>query len=234
MDVKSLYTNIPNEEGISAIDELLKESSTPTSLKTVIVTFLEMILTLNNFVFNGKHYLQIKGCAMGTKCAPSYANLFMDNFESKNIYPITNLKTKTYLRFIDDIFMLWTGTLDELKNFEGTINQIHPSIKLTFEYSFKEINFLDTTIVISPNGRLTTKVFKKPTDRSSYLHNTSYHPNSLKNNIPYGQALRLKKICSSETDYRKSLDEMKSLFEKRLPGKPLDRAICESIINDEI
>ena len=135
-----------------------------------------MILTLNNFIFNGKHYLQIKGCAMGTKCAPSYANLFMDNFESKNIYPITNLKTKTYLRFIDDIFMLWTGTLDELKNFEGTINQIHPSIKLTFEYSFKEINFLDTTIVISPNGRLTTKVFKKPTDRSSYLHNTILIP----------------------------------------------------------
>ena len=215
MDVKSLYTNIPNGEGISAIDELLKESSTPTSLKTVNVTFLEMILTLNNFVFNGKHYLQIKGCAMGTKCAPSYANLFMDNFESKNIYPITNLKTKTYLRFIDDIFMLWTGTLDELKNFEGTINQIHPSIKLTFEYSFKEIKFLETTVVNSPNGRLTTKVFKKPTDRSSYLHNTSYHPNSLKNNIPYGQALRLKKICSSETDYRKSLDEMKRAFLKR-------------------
>ena len=115
MDVKSLYTNIPNDEGISAIDELLKENNTPTSLKTVIVTFLEMILTLNNFVFNGHHYLQIKGCAMGTKCAPSYANLFMDNFESKNTYPITNQKTKIYLRFIDDIFIFGSELSTSLK-----------------------------------------------------------------------------------------------------------------------
>ena len=130
---------------------------------------------------------------MGTKCAPTYANLFMDNFETNNIYPTTKQKTKLYLRFIDDIFMLWTGTLAELEVFEKSINEIHHSIKLTFEHSYKEINFLDTTITISSNGRLETKIFKKPTDRSNYLHNTSYHPNSLKNNIPYGQALRLKK-----------------------------------------
>ena len=131
MGVKSLYTNIPNDEGLSAINDTLKNSNTPTSLKTVILTFLELILTLNNFIFNGEHYLQIKGCAMGTKCAPSYASLFMDNFETKHIFPMIRQKTKVYLRFIDDIFMLWTGTLEELKSFELEINEIHQSIKLT-------------------------------------------------------------------------------------------------------
>ena len=92
MDVKLLYTNIPNSEGLSAINDTLKNSNTPTSLKTVILTFLELILTLNNFIFNGEHYLQIKGCAMRIKCAPSYANLFMDNFETKYMYPTTRLK----------------------------------------------------------------------------------------------------------------------------------------------
>ena len=215
MDVKSLYTNIPNGEGLSAINDTLKNSNTPTSLKTVILTFLELILTLNNFIFNSEHYLQIKGCAMGTKCAPSYANLFMDNFETKYIYPTTRLKTKLYLRFIDDIFMLWTGTLEDLKNFELAINEIHHSIKLTFDYSYESINFLDTTVIITPSGRLETKIFKKPTDRSNYLHNTSYHPSPLKNNIPYGQALRLKKICSNNDDYVTSLNELKSAFLKR-------------------
>ena len=66
---KSLYTNIPNEEDVAAIDNTLKRSNTDMSLKTVILTFLDMILTLNNFVFNGEHCLQIKGCVMGTKCA---------------------------------------------------------------------------------------------------------------------------------------------------------------------
>ena len=91
----------------------MKRSNTDTSLKTVILTLLDKIFTLNNFVFNGEHYLQIKGCAMGTKCAPT-ANLFMDNFETNKIYPTTKQKAKLYLRFIDDIFMLWTGTLAEL------------------------------------------------------------------------------------------------------------------------
>ena len=59
-------------------------------LKTVILIFLEKILTLNKFIFNGENYLQIKDCAMGTKYAPSYANLLQDNFESK----YTNHKPK--------------------------------------------------------------------------------------------------------------------------------------------
>ena len=41
-----------------------------------------MIFTMNNFTFNGKHFLQIHGTAMGTKMAPSFANLFLGHFES--------------------------------------------------------------------------------------------------------------------------------------------------------
>ena len=38
----------------------------------VISTFLTLILTLNNFKFKSKHFLQTKVCAMGTIGAPSY------------------------------------------------------------------------------------------------------------------------------------------------------------------
>jgi hypothetical protein len=34
-----------------------------------------------NFTFNGDHYIQINGTAMGTKMAPSYANIFMGKLE---------------------------------------------------------------------------------------------------------------------------------------------------------
>ena len=76
LDVRSLYTNIPHKEGIEAVKQKLKKSKTSISIK-VILTFLKLILTLNNFVFNDINYLQKKGYAMGTKCAPSYANIFM-------------------------------------------------------------------------------------------------------------------------------------------------------------
>ena len=66
-------------------------------------TFLSLILTLNNFVFNYAHYVQTMGCAMGTICASSYANIFMANFEAKYIYPYIKEKSLLYLKYIDDI-----------------------------------------------------------------------------------------------------------------------------------
>lgn len=51
-----------------------------------------LTLTLNNFMFSSKNYLQIRGCAMETSCAPSYANIFMPKFEQKHVP--RSLKTK--------------------------------------------------------------------------------------------------------------------------------------------
>ena len=60
MDVRSLYTNIPNAEGVSAVKRGFDTYSKKTTSTKVITTFLALILTLFNFVFGGKHYLQIK------------------------------------------------------------------------------------------------------------------------------------------------------------------------------
>ena len=208
MDVRSLYTNIPNNEGIHAVRETL--NSSPTRLPSrVITTFLFLILTLNNFVFNGVNYIQRMGCAMGTKCAPSYANIFMGKFEELHIYPRILDKTRIFLRYIDDLFLIWKGSEEELKRFFTELNQVHPTIKFDYHYSTKAINFLDLTIYKDDKGELCTKSYTKPTDRQNYLYRTSAHPEHLKKNIPYGQALRLKKICSKKEDYEKSAKKLK-------------------------
>ena len=90
MDVKSLYTNIPNDEGVRATRQFLKKAG-KALLIPVIVKFLWLILTLNNFIFNGLNFLQTNGCSMGTKCAPNYANIFMTYFEETYIYPWSSL-----------------------------------------------------------------------------------------------------------------------------------------------
>ena len=102
MDVRSLYTNIPNKEGIEAVETTLKRKNIGTR---IISTFLRLILTLNNFFFNSQNYLQIKGCAMGTKCALNYANIFIGMFEERYIYPPIEKISNFYLQFIDDIFL---------------------------------------------------------------------------------------------------------------------------------
>ena len=48
-----------------------------------IIKLLKLVLHSMSFTFNGYHYLQIGGTAMGTGVAPNYANLFMDRFETK-------------------------------------------------------------------------------------------------------------------------------------------------------
>ena len=64
MDVRFLYRNIPHKEGITAVKDSL-ERKTAKALIKVVLMFLKLIPTLNNFVFNSCNYLQIKGYAMG-------------------------------------------------------------------------------------------------------------------------------------------------------------------------
>ena len=83
---------------------------------------------------------------MGTKCAPSYANIFMGMFEEKFIYPLVNNMTRLHLRFNDDIFMIWIETFDQLLEFKQQINEVHSSIKIDFKFPNKEIHFLDAVL----------------------------------------------------------------------------------------
>ena len=90
VDGVGLYLHIPHDEGLQAVREALGLSTDEhsdrfesTGLKQDIVDFTELILKNNNFEFDDKHYVQKLGTAIGTRMAPSYANIFMDRLESK-------------------------------------------------------------------------------------------------------------------------------------------------------
>ena len=77
------------------------------------------------------------------------------------------------------------------------LNQAHPSIKFTADWSREKINFLDVQ-VIKEGDRLITDLFTKPTDTHQLLHRTSCHPGHTKKGVPYSQALRIRRICSED------------------------------------
>ena len=66
---------------------------------------------------------------------------------------------------------------------------------------------------------LCTSVHYKPTDSHSYLLYSSSHPSHVKNSIPYSQFLRLRRLCSDDSDFSSKSEEMCQFFEKR--GYPL-------------
>ena len=108
MDVQSLYTNILHEEGKNAVGHSLSNTHS-LSFIHVVLNLLTLVLNLNN-LFNDEQFLQNLGCAMGTVCAPPYANIFIGKFENDHVYPLFGEKCPLHLRFIDAIFVMWTGS----------------------------------------------------------------------------------------------------------------------------
>ena len=77
-----LYPHIPHDERLTAVRKSLNNRCDSEIPKNDIVDLVELVLKNNNFEFDGKHYLQKGSTAIGTRMAPSYANLFMHNLES--------------------------------------------------------------------------------------------------------------------------------------------------------
>ena len=77
-----------------------------------------------------------------------------------------------------------------------------------------EISFLDITVFKADN-KLRTKVHVKPTNRQSYLHSKSEHPNSTKKSIAYSQALRFNKICYNRSDLHDKCKRLGNTLTKR-------------------
>ena len=121
------------------------------------------------------------------------------------MYPIRFLK-----RFLDDIFMIFTGSIDKLHMFLNEFNTVHPTIKFTMNHTFptntpnienpappcqclptQSLAFLDIACSIKSN-QIDTDLYKKPTDRNQYLLTSSCHPAHVTNNIPFS----LVRICA--------------------------------------
>ena len=81
-----------------------------------------------------------------------------------------------FLRFIDDLFMIWTGSEQELLDFMSDLNNKHPSIKVEFKYSQAKIEFPDVLVYKDHNNMLQTTIYRRQTDRQNYLDARSEHP----------------------------------------------------------
>ena len=148
------------------------------------------------------------------------ANLFMDRFETKALasYP---LKPLIWKRFIDDIFLIWTHVEESLNKFVQHLISLHPTIKFTSEFSKESINFLDTTVKLDKSRHIITTLYNKPTDTHLFLHHTSAHPDNIMKKGPYGQYLRIRRICSLDSDFIHNADKLTEYYLKR--GYPLKK-----------
>lgn len=142
----------------------------------------------------------------------------MGTWEEKFVYSDRNIfadKMIWWGRYIDDIILFWSGSETELLQFHSYLNNTNRSLKLSRDFSSSEINFLDLKITKEANGDLHTSIFRKTTDRNTILRPDSFHPSWLKNNIPFGQFQRLKRICDTEEEFERNAQDMHQRFKTR-------------------
>jgi len=221
LDVSALYLNIPSEDGITAVKKVLSSLGTKIHTK-FIIDLLRIVLECNIFEYDEELYLQKHGTAMGTRVAPSFANIFMATID-REILKISEILQKSgsgYLtalkRFIDDLFFLWHGTEAQLKQFVTKLNNIHPCIRFTTSYNImeKSTTFLDTKVQIK-NGKICTDLYRKSTDKVQYLLPSSAHPSHTTRNIPFSLALRIRKICSEPENVENRMNELRCMLKSR-------------------
>ena len=214
LDVASLYTNIPNQEGcvaaLEGLNSIRGDATNPSN--THLIKLLKKVLSCNNFDFNGRHFLQVGGTAMGTKVAPAYANTFMGWFEENHVYTY-HKQPLLWKRFIDDSFVIWQFGHEELDLFISYLNSRMPSMKFEAEKSLTDVAILDVKVILK-GSTIETTLYTKPTDSHNYINHASCHQKSCKDGIPYGQFLRLRRICSTELEFVANSKQLAFHFHK--------------------
>ena len=200
MDITSLHTVIPNNEGLQALKYFFNKRAINKPSSETLLRLGELVLTRNYFSFGDNHYKQINGAAMGTKMGPGYANLFVGFIENKFFSNYRGPKPDLYKRYIDDCVGATSSSREDLNQLNNSVNSFNPALKYTWEISENSLAFLDLKLSINENG-LSASVQCKPTNSHNYLLHSSSHPQHVKNAIPISQFHRLRRLCSDDNDF---------------------------------
>ena len=79
-DVKSLFTSIPLQLALQCTETAILQSTDPLPLPTEdIMDLLNLCLTSTYFQYNGKHYKQLYGTAIGSPVSVVVAEIVMQH-----------------------------------------------------------------------------------------------------------------------------------------------------------
>jgi hypothetical protein len=228
-DVTNLYPSIPTSLGLFALREVLSiETNWSTEKIEMIVELSAWVLNSMYLKFEDKHYLQIKGTAMGTPFAVVYAIIYLHYHES-TVLSTLRFTPIYFKRFIDDILLI-VRSKEQGKKFLDIYNDIQKNIILTSS-SGASVNFLDITIFKGPRlgtlNILDIKTFQKPQNKYLYIPPTSYHDSRVFANLIASELKRYCITCSVISDFI----SIKQLFFERLVQRGYSREFIAASSN---
>ena len=261
-DIKSLYTNVPLNEVIDDVADVLYNDKSDSIFKThlkkltkqkkqrkkqkkkqkeqkiltkrVFKNFLKQC-SKSMFLYNGHVYQQTDGLAMGSPLAPILANWFVSKIESK-LLEDTNIKQpKFYKRYVDDIFAVFHCETDK-NEFFTHLNNAHKNLQFTMEEmcnTSRSLPFLDVNIRINPSNEFETSVYRKPTNTGVLLNYEAVAPKKWKKSVIKGFLVRAKRISSSQELLNREIAHIQNTFAKNGYPKSFINNIIDEFFKDE-
>ena len=221
-DVKSLFTSIPLQLALDCTATAIENSTTKLPLPTDdLMDLLNLCLTSTYFQYNGKHYKQLHGTAMGSPVSVVVAEIVMQNIEEQAL--ATYKRTlPPWLRYVDDTFT--AVHKDEIDDFHEHLNRQNADIQFTKEIEENgKIPFLDCLVTRNNNdNKLSTTVYRKPTHTDRLLDQSSYNPTSHKATTIQTLTRRAQLVCDSPD----SLADENNYLDNVLQQEQLQQGLC--------
>jgi hypothetical protein len=215
-DIESLYPNIDIQKLVRLIDDLDITSG----------PLCEFVCENSYVTYNNKVYQQLQGIPMGTNAAVTLANLYVGSLIDRFIESRPDVIY--YKRYIDDLFIIWKGSLDSWNRCAAGIARML-NIPIHWDPpSQTHGNFLDVQLNRNPyDGKIWTSVYQKHLNKYMYLTPTSTHAPHMFSGFIKGELTRYARLCSTPFTY----EGTKRLFKKRLIQRGYSRALLNAIFS---
>ena len=236
LDVVGMFPNIPVKKTLEVVrEELEADESLKSRTKwgiDDIMKLLEISIETYFKTIDGKIYFQSDGLPIGKSISKPLAGIYMHWFEKKYVFGESSTFRDNIVfwkRQMDDVFFVWRGSKEDLELFVWHLNGIAHRVQFTLEVE-KEgfLPFLDVGIS-KLDGKLVTKIYRKPTHTQQYINWNSNHPKNMLLGVLKGLIHRAHVICDLKEDLLEELDLLKNVFIRNgYPEQLVTKTLIES------
>jgi len=170
-----MYTSIPKFEALDVLKAKLSFNNKLNSNKVYeineITNCVDVIINQNYFSYEKQLYSQNDGFVMGSPLSALLSELYMQNYETQNIFNNEQYKPfiLAYFRYVDDTFILFKGSDSQANNFVHGFSKINKNIQFTLEFQLdNKINVLDLTLTLLQN-KFSFNIYRKPTQTDAII-----------------------------------------------------------------
>ena len=199
----------PINECIDLIcQKLEQDNSLPDCTKLNIDDICELLhlcLSTSQYIYNNTVYTAKDSGPIGLSLMVTISDIWM-SFTIDEALKITRQKgfqTPSFLKKYGDDFIAKFRAqpphgMKVIDNFLCCLNEVHLCIQFTVEYEEEEqIPFLDCLIRRLPNGRITTTIYRKPSDTNLTIKPNSCQPYNVILGTFKGFLCRAHRVCST-------------------------------------